>query len=68
MSATLQYLRDHLTACIEADPSMADVPVFLSKDEEGNEFRPTHGDFDLLPGEDIDQPGLERVAVIWPAW
>lgn len=65
---TVQNLIDHLTACAESDTRIGDLPLFLSKDAEGNDFRPTHGDFDIVPGEEVERDDLERVAILWPAW
>ena len=72
MTATVGYLKEHLERCIEADPNIAKMPIYLAKDAEGNDFRPTVGDFDILPAEEVGAEGAlghgTRVAVIWPSW
>lgn len=72
MSATLNDLIGHLTICRDQQPWIGDLPVFLAKDAEGNNFRPTDGAFDICTDEDADITGLvepgQKAVVIWPAW
>lgn len=65
---TINKLIDHLSKCVESDPRIGELPVFMAKDGEGNAFRPTYGDFDIVPGEEVERDDLERVAILWPAW
>lgn len=64
----LKEFMEHLKEQIELQPGVGDLPMYLSKDGEGNEFRPFCGDFDIMIGEEIEQDDLEKVAVFWPDW
>lgn len=65
---TLREFAEHLALCIEYSPEFGSLPMYLSKDGEGNEFRPYSGDFDVYAGEDLDLPVEGKVAVFYPNW
>lgn len=65
---TLQEFANHLAICIAESPELGSIPMYLSKDGEGNEFRPYSGDFDVYQAEDLDLPEEGKVAVFYPNW
>lgn len=71
-AVTIQGLIDHLTKCVESDPTMATVPVYLAEDAEGNGYRSTDGDFDLVLAEELGLDEFQgvgtRVEVMYPNW
>lgn len=68
LNMTLREFARHLTICIAESPELADIPMYLSQDGEGNEFRPYSGDFDVYVGEDLDLGVEGKVAVFYPNW
>ena len=72
MSITLNELIEHLTICRDEQPWIGELPVLMSKDGEGNSFKPTDGDFDICTDEDVDIEGLvepgQRAVILWPSW
>lgn len=73
MSTTLNDLIEHLTVCRDQQPWIGELPVLLAKDAEGNEYRPTDGDFDIISQYEHninfgDPPFGSDAVIIWPAW
>ena len=65
---TLREFATHLAICIAESPELADIPMYLSKDWEGTEFRPYSGDFDVYRAEDLGLVEEGKVAVFYPNW
>ena len=72
MSITLNKLIEHLAVCRDEQPWIGDLPVLLSKDVEGNSFKPTDGDFDIYTAQDADIESLvgtyQEAVILWPSW
>ena len=65
---TLREFASHLAICIMESPELGEIPMYLSRDGEGNEFRPYSGDFDVYTGADLDLDVEGKVAVFYPNW
>lgn len=72
MAITVQGLIDHLQEHVRENRQVADLEVWLSSDGEGNSYRPSAGDFDILLQPDTEDT-LEKevspgVIVLYPSW
>lgn len=68
-SMNLKEFALHILGVVEVVPEYGELPMYLSKDGEGNEFRPFCGDFEIMLGEEIDwEHETEKAAVFFPDW
>ena len=65
---TLREFANHLAICIMESPELGEIPMYLSRDWEGNEYRPYSGDFDVFTGADLALDVEGKVAVFYPNW
>lgn len=75
LNMTFSEFAEHIMYHIESNPALRDLPIYLSKDGEGNNFRPFSGDFEIENRididdtvEDRDDEEYERCIVFYPNW
>lgn len=63
---------EHLQNHVILQPWVGELKVYMSRDGEGNGFRPTDSDFDIVDAETATQDlGIETdepIIVLWPSW
>lgn len=73
---TLNKLIEHLTVCRDEQPWIGNLDVFLAEDGEGNGFRPTDSDFDIMSEHDAYNMLAEtrgytegqKAIILWPTY
>lgn len=66
---TLGEFIDALTKFRDGVLGSEDLPLYMSKDGEGNEFRPASSDVEMYDPEELSLEGVDtKVVAIWPAW
>lgn len=66
---TLGELAENISRFIRGNPGAEEAPVYLSKDGEGNEFRPLDNSLGTYDPEELDLDDEDtKVVALWPTW
>lgn len=66
---TLAELAEDIHLFIQENPGAGDLQVYLSKDGEGNEFRPLDNSLGTYDPEELGLEDVDtKVVALWPTW
>lgn len=66
---TLGELAENISRFIRDNPGVEKAPVYLSKDGEGNEFRPLDNSLGVYDPEELYLDDVDtKVVALWPTW